>query len=45
MRDGRIIDTVAVRGAATKEIVRLMLGTEAAQSAALENRSRDKVVL
>lgn len=45
MRDGRIIDTVDVAGADTREIVRLMLGSEAAQSAALETKARDKVIL
>jgi ABC-type sugar transport system ATPase subunit len=45
MRDGRIIDTVDVAGADTREIVRLMLGSEAAQAAVLETKSREKVVL
>ncbi|QFY63147.1 sugar ABC transporter ATP-binding protein (plasmid) [Rhizobium grahamii] len=45
MRDGRIIDTVDVKGADTREIVRLMLGSEASQNAALEDKSRSKVVL
>lgn len=45
MRDGRIIDTVDVKGAQTREIVRLMLGSEASQVAALQTRSRDKAVL
>lgn len=45
MRDGRIIDTVDVKGADTREIVRLMLGSEASQAAALENRSQEKTVL
>lgn len=45
MRDGRIIDTVDVKGADTREIVRLMLGSEASQAAALENTGSDKVVL
>lgn len=45
MRDGRIIDTVDVAGADTREIVRLMLGSEAGQSAAVQTTSRDKVVL
>ncbi|WP_411036551.1 sugar ABC transporter ATP-binding protein [Shinella sp. BYT-45] len=45
MRDGRIIDTVDVAGADTREIVRLMLGSEAAQSAVFETQARDKVVL
>lgn len=45
MRDGRIIDTVDVAGADTREIVRLMLGSEAAQSAALETKAREKVIL
>ena len=45
MRDGRIIDTVDVKGAQTREIVRLMLGSETAQAAALQTRSRDKTVL
>ncbi|WEX08994.1 sugar ABC transporter ATP-binding protein [Chelativorans sp. AA-79] len=33
MRDGRIVETVPVQGADTREIVRVMLGTEAAESA------------
>ncbi len=45
MRDGRIIDTVDVKGADTREIVRLMLGSEASQSAALEDRSQAETVL
>jgi simple sugar transport system ATP-binding protein len=45
MRDGRIIDTVDVQGAQTREIVRLMLGSEASQSAALDTRAREKIVL
>lgn len=45
MRDGRIIDTVDVKGADTREIVRLMLGSEGSQAAALENRSQEKTVL
>jgi len=45
MRDGRIIDTVDVKGADTREIVRLMLGSEGSQAAALENRSLEKTVL
>ncbi|MET0746701.1 MAG: sugar ABC transporter ATP-binding protein [Rhizobium sp.] len=45
MRDGRIIDTVDVKGADTREIVRLMLGSESAQAAVLETRSLDKTVL
>lgn len=45
MRDGRIIDTVNVGGIETREIVRLMLGSEASQAAVLETRSLDKVVL
>ena len=45
MRDGRIIDTVDVAGADTREIVRLMLGSEAAQAAVLETKTREKVVL
>lgn len=45
MRDGRIIDTMDVKGADTREIVRLMLGSESAQAAALETKSRDKTVL
>ena len=45
MRDGRIIDTMDVKGADTREIVRLMLGSESAQSAALETKTRDKTVL
>ncbi|MFK0338215.1 sugar ABC transporter ATP-binding protein [Agrobacterium deltaense] len=45
MRDGRIIDTVDVKGADTREIVRLMLGSEASQAAALENHASSEVVL
>lgn len=45
MRDGRIIDTVDVKGADTREIVRLMLGTEGSKAPALENRSQEKTVL
>lgn len=45
MRDGRIIDTVDVAGADTREIVRLMLGSDGAQSAALETKTRAKVIL
>ncbi len=45
MRDGRIIDTVDVKGADTREIVRLMLGSEGSQAAALENRSQERTVL
>jgi simple sugar transport system ATP-binding protein len=45
MRDGRIIDTVDVKGADTREIVRLMLGSEASQAAALENRTQAETVL
>jgi len=45
MRDGRIIDTVDVKGADTREIVRLMLGSEASRAAALQDRSREKAVL
>jgi simple sugar transport system ATP-binding protein len=45
MRDGRIIDTVDVKGADTREIVRLMLGSESAQAAALEDSSQAEVVL
>jgi simple sugar transport system ATP-binding protein len=45
MRDGRIIDTVDVKGADTREIVSLMLGSESAQAAALEDRGQAEVVL
>ncbi|MBY3064655.1 sugar ABC transporter ATP-binding protein [Rhizobium laguerreae] len=45
MRDGRIIDTVDVKGADTREIVRLMLGAEASKAAALDTRSQEKTVL
>ncbi len=45
MRDGRIIDTVDVKGAETREIVRLMLGSEASQAALLRTNSREKAVL
>ncbi|WP_260691689.1 ATP-binding cassette domain-containing protein [Rhizobium leguminosarum] len=45
MRDGRIIDTVDVKGADTREIVRLMLGAEASKAAALDNRSQENTVL
>jgi simple sugar transport system ATP-binding protein len=45
MRDGKIIDTVDVGGADTRVIVRLMLGSDASQAKALENRSQGQVVL
>jgi sugar transport system ATP-binding protein len=45
MRDGRIIDTVDVKGADTREIVRLMLGSEASQAPVLEDRSLSETVL
>ncbi|WP_019998161.1 sugar ABC transporter ATP-binding protein [Aureimonas ureilytica] len=45
IRDGRIIDTVALAGADTREIVRLMLGAEAERGAALVSAVRDPVVL
>jgi len=45
MRDGRIIETVNVEGAETQEIVRLMLGSELAEEAALEPKPRGRVVL
>jgi len=45
MRDGRIIDTVDVKGAETREIVRLMLGSEASQVALLETNSRERMAL
>lgn len=45
MRDGRIIDTMDVAGADTRDIVRLMLGSEAGQVAPLETRTRKNVVL
>jgi simple sugar transport system ATP-binding protein len=45
MRDGRIIDTVDVKGAETREIVCLMFGSESAQAAALEDRSQAEIVL
>jgi len=45
MRDGRIIETVDVKGADTREIVRLMLGSEASQAAALEDSSQAEVTL
>ena len=45
MRDGKIIDTVDVKGADTREIVRLMLGSEASQAAVLENQSQAQSVL
>jgi ABC-type sugar transport system ATPase subunit len=45
MRDGRIIETLDVKGADTREIVRLMLGAEASKAAALDNRSQEKTVL
>lgn len=35
MRDGRIIETVPVEGADTRTIVRLMLGSEIAEHAAI----------
>lgn len=45
MRDGRIIDTVDVKGSDTREIVRLMLGSEASQAAVLRDRSHPEIVL
>lgn len=45
MRDGKIIDTVDIKNADTQEIVRLMLGSEASQAAALEDRSSSEIVL
>jgi len=45
MRDGRIIDTVDVKGADTREIVRLMLGSESEQVAPLQTAAREKTVL
>ncbi len=42
MRDGRIIDTVDVAGADTREIVRLMLGSEAARRPRGSNPRRAK---
>jgi sugar transport system ATP-binding protein len=45
MRDGRIIDTVDVKGAGTREIVRLMLGSERSEVTGLSNGSREKTVL
>lgn len=45
MRDGRIIETVDVRKADTKEIVRLMLGSEAVVPQSPASTVRDKVVL
>ncbi|KQV70118.1 sugar ABC transporter ATP-binding protein [Rhizobium sp. Root1220] len=45
MRDGRIIETLDVKGADTREIVRLMLGVEASKAATLDNRSQDQTVL
>ncbi|MEB2846555.1 sugar ABC transporter ATP-binding protein [Endobacterium cereale] len=45
MRDGKIIDTFDVKGANTREIVRLMLGSEASQAAVLENQSQAQTVL
>ena len=45
MRDGRIIDTVDVQNADTREIVRLMLGSEGAEAAVLEDASQPETVL
>jgi ABC-type sugar transport system ATPase subunit len=45
MRDGRIVETVAVEGADTREIVRLMLGSELSEEAALVPATPGKVVL
>tara|TARA_R110002020_G_scaffold134252_27_gene299709 strand:- start:1372 stop:2898 length:1527 start_codon:yes stop_codon:yes gene_type:complete len=45
MRDGRIIETVPVRGANTKDIVRLMLGVDMAEQARIQPGKRGKVVL
>ncbi len=45
MRDGRIIDTVDVKGADTRGIVRLMLGSESAQAAPLQSHASSEVVL
>lgn len=45
MRDGRIIETVPVEGADTREIVRLMLGTEMAEEASIQPGPRGDVVL
>jgi ABC-type sugar transport system ATPase subunit len=45
MRDGRIIETVAVEGADTGEIVRLMLGSELSERTALAPAPLGKVVL
>ncbi|MGX6447021.1 sugar ABC transporter ATP-binding protein [Patulibacter sp. S7RM1-6] len=39
MRDGRLIDTVSVADASTTEIVHLMLGDDAAERTALEDRA------
>ncbi|MGH6862379.1 MAG: sugar ABC transporter ATP-binding protein [Phyllobacterium sp.] len=45
MRDGRIIETVDVRKADTKEIVRLMLGSEAAVAQAPASTVRETIAL
>ncbi|WP_210528100.1 sugar ABC transporter ATP-binding protein [Rubellimicrobium arenae] len=45
MRDGRIVETVPIEGADTREIVRLMLGTEAAERAAIMPPPRGTPVL
>ena len=45
MRDGRVIDTVDVKGADTRQIVRLMLGSESGPAAQLENRVADNILL
>jgi len=45
MRDGRIIQTVPVQGADTRQIVRLMLGADLAEQARIEPARRGKVVL
>ncbi|WP_102957631.1 sugar ABC transporter ATP-binding protein [Mangrovicella endophytica] len=45
VRDGRIIDTVDVGSADTREIVRLMLGTEAENAASPVSVARERTVL
>lgn len=45
MRDGRIIETVPVKGADTTQIVRLMLGADLAEQTRIQPGTRGKAVL
>jgi ABC-type sugar transport system ATPase subunit len=45
MRDGRIIETVPVKGADTNQIVRLMLGVDLAEQTRIKPGARGKAVL